>query len=121
GKHIVMTGFLENGYRFTSQFDYFLMTSQSEGMPLTLLESFYYRIPVVSTKAGGIPEAIRHGENGMLAKVDDYVSLGDCILTLLDNPALRASVAENAFELVMAEYTSDVMAAKTIALYNEAL
>src|SRR5690606_32107557 len=37
GKHIVMTGFLENGYRFTSQFDYFLMTSQSEGMPLTLL------------------------------------------------------------------------------------
>ena len=120
-EYLIFTGFLQYGFKYTSQFDYFIMTSQSEGMPQAALESFFYKIPVVSTNAGGIPEIIKHEINGMLADVDDYEGLGNNIIRLMEDQPLKNRIVANAYELIINELNSEVMTDKTIGLYKDAL
>jgi glycosyltransferase involved in cell wall biosynthesis len=116
--YITFTDFIKDGFKYTSQFDIFLMSSQSEGLPLSILESFYYKIPVVSTKAGGIPEAIIHENNGLLANVKDHKNLANQLLKLVKNKSLRNHITENAYKYLEENFTSNVMANKTISLYK---
>ncbi len=119
--YITFAGFLKNGFAFTSQFDIFLMTSESEGFPQAALESFYYKVPVVSTRAGGIPEVITDGENGLLADVFDHKTLGDNIIKILKDQELREKLIKNSHELIMKELNSEVMTDKTIEVYKKVL
>src|SRR5690606_9704366 len=74
--HIKLAGFMEEASSYLSQFDLFVMSSEREGFPLTIYEAFYKKIPVVSTKAGGIPEIIEENKNGFLTEVGDVKNLG---------------------------------------------
>jgi len=47
-------------------------------------------VPVVGSRVGGIPETIRENESGLLVTPEDPTSLGDAILRLVNDPALRA-------------------------------
>lgn len=116
--YITFTDFIKDGFKYTSQFDIFLMSSQSEGLPLSILESFYYKIPVVSTRAGGIPEAIIHKENGLLANLKDHKNLAKEIHTLLQDKSLKNHITKNAYAYLQENFTSTVMANKTINLYK---
>ncbi len=50
--------------------DIYLMTSAFEGLPIAMMEAMSMGLPVVATSAGGIAEAVRHGEDGFLRPVD---------------------------------------------------
>ncbi len=117
-KFITFTGFIKDGYKYTSQFDVFLMSSQSEGLPLSILESFYYKVPVVSTNVGGIPEAITHNETGLLSDAKDFKNLALNVKRLIEDDALRSEITQNANALLLENFTSEVMADKTIELYK---
>jgi glycosyltransferase involved in cell wall biosynthesis len=117
-KVITFTGFIKDGYKYTSQFDVFLMSSQSEGLPLSILESFYYKVPVVSTNVGGIPEAITHNETGLLSETKDFKNLAINIKRLMDDDTLRSKITQKAYDLLLENFTSEVMADKTIKLYK---
>ncbi len=117
-KFITFTGFIKDGYKYTSNFDVFLMSSQSEGLPLSILESFYYKVPVVSTNVGGIPEAITHNETGLLSDAKAFKNLALNIKRLIDDDGLRAKITQNANALLLENFTSEVMADKTIELYK---
>jgi glycosyltransferase involved in cell wall biosynthesis len=117
--HITFTDFIKNGFEYTSQFDYFLMTSKSEGMPLSILESFYYKIPVISTKAGGIPEVLVNKENGLLSEIEDYKQLSENIILLMNDTSLKNELINNAYNLVVNKFDHHTMADKTIKIYND--
>ncbi|WP_335974713.1 glycosyltransferase family 4 protein [Gaetbulibacter jejuensis] len=119
--YITFTDFIKDGYKYTSQCDIFLMTSINEGLPLTIMESFYYKIPVVSTIAGGIPEAITHGENGLLADLKDAETLGKHIISLCNDDVLKKNIIENAYTLVTTTFSAQKMTENTIVVYNELL
>jgi glycosyltransferase involved in cell wall biosynthesis len=117
-KFITFTGFIKDGYKYTSSFDVFLMSSQSEGLPLSILESFYYKVPVVSTNVGGIPEAITHNETGLLSNAKDYKNLALNVKKLIENDELSDKITQNANALLLEKFTSEVMADKTVTLYK---
>ncbi len=119
--YITFTDFLKEGFKYTSQFNIFLMSSQSEGLPLTILESFYYKIPIVSTKAGGIPEVIIDKENGLLSDIKDHKHLAGNILLLLKDDILRDKIIANAYKLVVETFSAEIMAEQTLSVYNEVL
>ena len=50
--------------------DAFLNVSQSEGIPVSVMEAESYGIPIVATDVGGTSEIVHNGENGILLKVD---------------------------------------------------
>ncbi|MBT0608487.1 glycosyltransferase [Aequorivita echinoideorum] len=117
--HVTFTDFQKNATDFLPQFEIYVMSSEREGLPLTIYEAFYKKVPVVSTKAGGIPEVISHGENGYLAEVGDYVKLAEEIKALLGNQDLKNEFSDKSYELFMKEYNANITAQKMLELYTE--
>jgi len=118
---VFITGFLNNVDEVLPELDFFLMTSQTEGLGTSVLDAFACRIPVVATNAGGIPEMVKHKETGLLAEVKDSHTLANHILYLLSNPSLRDSITKNAHELLIQEFSHSVMAQRTLEVYQEVL
>jgi glycosyltransferase involved in cell wall biosynthesis len=75
--------------------DCYLITSRIEGGPKQLLEAWASGVPVVSTKVGLVPDSARHGENALLADVEDTPALASALRLLMTNPrASRRLVAK---------------------------
>lgn len=116
--NVIFAGFVKNLPQILPQLDVFLMTSKTEGLGTSILDAFACKVPVVATRAGGIPEAVIDGKTGLLAEVGDKEALADQVERLLDNPQLRKEVTDGA-SAHLAGFTKEAMAEKTIAIYKE--
>jgi glycosyltransferase involved in cell wall biosynthesis len=72
----------------------------TEGTPTVILEAFAARVPVIATRAGGIPSVITHGETGLLVGQRSDVELAEAILRLTGDRALRERLISRALEVV---------------------
>ena len=61
-----------------------------EGLPVSITEALAAGLPVISTRHSGIPEAVRHGENGYLVDEGDVGKMADYMITLANDPDSRA-------------------------------
>jgi glycosyltransferase involved in cell wall biosynthesis len=68
----------------------------SEGCPLSMLEGMAMKKAVIGSRAGAIPEIIRDRENGLLVNPGSAEEISQAIVELIENPALRERLAENA-------------------------
>lgn len=84
--------------------DLLVLPSFAEGIPVVLMEAMAREVPCISTPVMGIPELIRHGENGYLANTTDPVDLADKIQALIDDPPLRHRLGVKARETILREY-----------------
>ena len=75
--------------------DAFLMSSISEGIPLTIIEAMAAGLPVVATAVGGIPEMIADEHTGFLAGSGDAAGLARGLIRLHENPELRQRMVEH--------------------------
>jgi len=119
--HISCLGFLPNASQLISQFDISLMTSQSEGVPQFIYESFLYKTPVVSTKVGGIPEIIKNGENGFLAPAHDHIKIANALITLSDDVSLQENFVRRSYKLLLESFSTEIMAQKTMDNYKKVI
>jgi glycosyltransferase involved in cell wall biosynthesis len=87
--YVVFAGYKKDIHRYYEIMDISVLTSFSEGLSLTLLESMGYGIPIVATRVGGNPELVVEGETGYLVPVKDNRTLVDRIVTLLQDKELR--------------------------------
>lgn len=116
--HIELLGYTANASNFIPQFDVFLMTSESEGIPQAIFESFYHKKPVVSTNVGGIPEIIQDNVNGFLTPKYDFKLLSEKVVFLFDNTGVIENFTTISHESLMKNYTADIMAQKTLTQYK---
>jgi glycosyltransferase involved in cell wall biosynthesis len=101
--------------------DLFLLTSISEGIPLTLIEAMAAGLPVVSTRVGGVPEVTADGRTGLLAPPGDPASLAGHILRLADNPGLRHDMGRSGRARALALFSESKMHAQYDQTYREML
>lgn len=104
-----------------SQANIFVLTSNWEGFPLTILEAMRAGLPVVASDVGGVKEAVVHGETGFLVPRGDVQSLAACLENLINNPKLRADMGKNAHKRYEKNFTFEKMLNETIAIYDEVL
>lgn len=76
--------------------DIFVLPSYNEGLPMALLEAMVCGLAVVTTPVGGIPEVVRHGENGILVDPGDVAGLTGALSTLLTAPTYRRGLGSAA-------------------------
>ena len=74
--------------------DLFLLNSTLEGMPLVLLEAMSCSLPVVTTPAGGIPELVRPGKDGVVTKGFGQEEYAQAIIEMLENDKKRKKIGK---------------------------
>ncbi|WP_243373862.1 glycosyltransferase [Geotalea sp. SG265] len=82
--NIRFLGFLTDPVEIFSSLDVYVLSSLSEGIPLTLLEAMNMGVPVIATAVGGVPEVVKDGVNGILVPPDDINALVKAIKLVLD-------------------------------------
>ena len=80
-------GIRDNGWQILNAVDIYVQPSLSEGLPMAIVEAMALRLPVVATNVGGVPEIIKDGENGYLAKPASVESLADALECMLADPS----------------------------------
>jgi glycosyltransferase involved in cell wall biosynthesis len=84
-EHVHFTGALDDMPRVYSNLQLLVMTSESEGRPLALMEAMAAGLPVVAPDVGGIAEIIVHGHSGILVPPHDTDALVYAVQELLDD------------------------------------
>ena len=85
--------------------DIFVQPTFDDCFPLTLVEAMQYRLPIVSTDVGAIPDIVTDGVNGLVCKQQDVDSLVEALTTLLADAALRREMGERGHARYLKEMT----------------
>jgi glycosyltransferase involved in cell wall biosynthesis len=101
-----------------SNIDVLVVTSETEGLSMVIIEAMANRIPVIATDVGGNPKLVISEQTGWLFEYDDNKQLSEYIQCFIDNPQLITEYGDNAFEYISANFSIDAAANKYIELYN---
>jgi colanic acid/amylovoran biosynthesis glycosyltransferase len=98
-----------------------VLPSLAEGLPVVLMEAMALRRPVLTTYVAGIPELVRHGENGWLVPSGDVDELAAALEDVLSRPAPELyAMGEAAHRRALERHSIDNEAAKLAALFGAA-
>lgn len=86
---VYLAGFRNDMERITPCLDLLIHPARMEGLGVSLLEASAAGVPIIATRAGGIPEVVKPGVNGELIDIDDSETLTRHLLHLLAHPELR--------------------------------
>lgn len=86
---VELTGTSDDVARILGEGDVFVLSSRSEGMPMSVLEAMAAGLPVVATAVGGVPELVVEGETGLLVPPGDAGALALALDRLLGDAELR--------------------------------
>jgi len=98
-----------------------LPTTYGEGVPKILIEAASCGRPIVATDVPGCREIVRNNENGLLVPPHDSKSLVIALKNLIENPELRAKMGARGCEMVMAEFSEEIVVKQTLELYKKLL
>jgi glycosyltransferase involved in cell wall biosynthesis len=93
---VVFTGFIDDVPTLLSKADVMVISSMTEGVPLTLFEAMAVGCPVVSTDVGGIKEVLEDGKTGFLVQPKDPSALAEKTILLLKNPPMHSEMSDAA-------------------------
>ena len=117
--HVRFTGFQAEPGKFLHIMSAFLLTSESEGMPLSLLEAWAVGVPVAAFRVGGLPELIQAGETGYLADFGNVDQLAGHIVHLIEHPQEAQVIADRCREVVRRRFDVATMAQAYDQRYRE--
>jgi glycosyltransferase involved in cell wall biosynthesis len=89
-----------------------ILTSQSEGLPMAILEYGWHKKPIVVTNVGEISSVIKNGENGFLILPNQMELFYEAVVTLIENDILRIDFGNLLYDTVTENYAEDVVLKK---------
>ena len=120
---VVFTGAVDGSAKATlwSETDILVFPGyQPEGLPLVILEAMSMGLPVVATRVGAVPDAIRDGVEGVLVPPRDRKALAAAIQRLARDPDLRRRLGAAGRARFRAEFTEDACIGGVVALLERA-
>jgi len=99
-------------------FDIFVLPSLSEGFSNALIEAMRAGNSIVATEVGGNPEALDHGENGLLVPPGDAAALANSLMTLLEDPVHAKQLGARARRKAESRFTVNAMVQDYQQLYR---
>jgi glycosyltransferase involved in cell wall biosynthesis len=115
--HVRLPGFRDDMQGFLYDIDVFVLSSLTEGAPMSVLEAMRAGTPIVATEVGGIPEMLEFGRAGLLVKPGDVVGLANAIGVVRGNAEETRRRTERAQDRVKEKYNSRIMAEAYCDLY----
>lgn len=119
GDKIKFLGQQRNVKDFLNNSDIFVLSTNYEGFPLTILEAMRAKLPVIATNVGGNNESVIDKETGFLTNKNDVQDLSIALSTLIDDRNLATEMGKRGYERFITEFTHDLMLKKTLKIYTE--
>jgi glycosyltransferase involved in cell wall biosynthesis len=101
--------------------DVFVLASNFEGLPISVLEAMAAGLPIVASNVGGLPEMVEEGANGMLVPAGDSDGLARALEALVDDPALRRRQGEQSRRRLVESFSIDACRTAHLDLYARLL
>lgn len=118
--HVFIYGSKNDTDYIIAQADICILTSQSEGLPVALIEYGMHKKPVVCTAVGEIPNIIQNKKNGYLAPSNDVVVFADNLTALIEDENQRNEMAQEFYNTIFENYSEEKVIQKYLSfLKNE--
>ncbi len=118
---VTFAGFHTNVPAVLNILDVYCLPSLWEGLPIGILEAMAMRKAIVATPVDGTKEILTHGQTGLLFDEQDEQQLAKALLHLLENPAIRKQLGQNAQNEVRKHYSTQRVADEVGALYKDVI
>ena len=119
-ERVTFTGEIGDALDLIRKSDLFVLPSvSSEGLPITLVEAMALGRPVVTTRAGGIPEIAEDGVTARVVEPRDASALSSAIVSVLKDRHFAGRIAAQARVVARERFSADRMARRTEELYLE--
>ena len=117
GVEAFRAGFLPDAEEAIAGLDILWHPSRAEGLGTVVIDAMALGVPPVAFAAGGLPELIEDGVNGLLVKPGDTSGFAAATATLIRDPALRRRLADAARRRAR-DFTDDLMTERTLEVYD---
>lgn len=117
-RHVILGGFRTDVIGLLKSFDLFVMSSITEGLGTSILDAMACGKAVVGTRTGGIPEAVRDEETGLLVPPHDEAALANAMLRLLQDQPLRAQFETSGRQRASEYFGVERMVNETLNVYQ---
>lgn len=101
--------------------DVYCLPSYNEGFPMGVIEAMSAGIPVVSSFAGGIPDAITHNKEGLLVEAGDINGVAEALINIIENRELNEEFAKAAKSKFKENFSTEVIIPQLDKIYSELL
>ncbi len=118
---VKLLGMKKNVGYYLQQSDIFVLSSVSEGLPVSQLEAMAVGLPMIVTDVGGMPDVINKSGAGMIAPKSNPNALAEAILKLAGDPDALKSMGAKARAAYERDYTIERMCGDYERLYRECL
>jgi glycosyltransferase involved in cell wall biosynthesis len=118
GGIVQFAGFRDDLDDFIACFDLLVHPALAEGLGVAALKAAAAGVAVVGFDAGGLREAVRHGDTGLLVKSEDTEALQGAIASLMGDDELRRRMGAAGKERMQTEFSIATMTDKHVALYE---
>ncbi len=115
---IRFAGFRTDLPRWLGGLDILAHPADMEGLGVSLLQASAAAVPIVTSRAGGLPEAVADGVSGLLIPPGDSAALTAALVRLLDDAGLRRRLGEAGRARILAEFSVDAMVEGNLAVYR---
>ena len=119
--YVVGAGYRRDVETCYAAMDISVLTSLSEGLSITVLESMRHALPTVVTNVGGNPEVVGDGVTGFLVSADDPAAFIDRVVQLVRDGNLRKAMGAAARRRVAEHFALDDVAQRYLGVYEELL
>ena len=120
-QNVRFLGFRSDPRALIELLEVLVVPSLTEGAPLVVLEAMAAGVPIVASAVGGIPDQIRHEDEGLLVPPGDPEALGDAVLKLLRDPGLARRMGASGCRKSASVFSHATMVARTEEVYRAAL
>lgn len=116
---IKLAGFRADLPQWLGGLDILAHPAEMEGLGVSLLQASAAAVPIITSRAGGLPEAVADGVSGLLTAPGDVAALTAALRRLLDDAGLRQRMGEAGRARILAEFSVDAMVDGNLAIYRQ--
>ncbi len=115
---VTFLGYQSDIFSIISQSDIIVLSSLWEGFPLTPIEVFSEKKPIIATKVDGTPEIVKDRYNGLLIEPKNSDDIVSAILLLSNDRQLLHAIESNGYSDYIHMYSMDVFMAQYVGFYK---
>ena len=97
---VIFAGAVRNPEKYYSVSDMFIMASENEGMPLSIIEAMSCGVPAVAVNRGGMPEIVSDGDTGYIAEYGDIKDIAEKCMKIISNEGAQRKMGSNSRDMV---------------------